>query len=58
MAAWCLRIANARPSGRNGDPSLQYDLYLSSPVSGSEAWQSPLALTETDRQRDLSARVA
>ena len=38
---------DARPSGRNGDPSLQYDLYLSSPVSGSEAWQSPLALTET-----------
>ncbi len=38
---------DARPSGRNGDPSLQYDLYLTSPVSGSEAWQSPLALTET-----------
>jgi gamma-glutamyltranspeptidase len=38
---------NARPAGRNGDPSLQYDLFLSSPVSGSEAWQSPLALTET-----------
>ena len=38
---------DARPSGRDGDPSLQYDLYLSSPVSGSEAWQSPLALTET-----------
>ena len=38
---------NARSAGRNGDPSLQYDLFLSSPVSGSEAWQSPLALTET-----------
>ena len=38
---------DARPSGRDGDPSLQYDIYLSSPVAGSDAWQSPLALTET-----------
>ena len=37
----------ARAAGRNGDPSLQYDLYLSSPVIGSNAWQSALALTET-----------
>ena len=46
MADWCSRIATraGRPSG---DPSLQYDLYLSTPVSGSEAWQAPLALTET-----------
>jgi gamma-glutamyltranspeptidase/glutathione hydrolase len=38
----------ARPAGRDGDPSLQYDLFLSTPVAGSEAWQSPIALTETD----------
>jgi gamma-glutamyltranspeptidase len=38
---------DAKPAGRNGDPSLQYDLYVTSPVSGSDAWQSPLALTET-----------
>jgi hypothetical protein len=47
MADWCLRIAIARPAGRNGDPSLQYDIYLSTPVSGSEAWQRRCALTET-----------
>ena len=29
---------DARPAGRNADPSLQYDLFLSMPVSGSEAW--------------------
>src|SRR6478752_5114742 len=38
---------DAKPAGRNGDPSLQYDLYVTSPGSGSEAWQPPLALTET-----------
>lgn len=38
---------DARPSGRNGDPSLQYDLFVSSRVPGSEAWQAPVALTET-----------
>ena len=39
-------------------PSLQWDLFVVAPVPGSEAWQAPLPLTETDRQRNLSARVA
>ena len=39
---------DARPAGTNGDPSLQYDIYLATPLSGSESWQTPLALTETD----------
>lgn len=38
----------ARPAGRTGDPSLQYDLFLSLQVTGSEAWQSPLALSDTE----------
>jgi gamma-glutamyltranspeptidase len=39
---------DARPAGRNGDPSLQYDLYLATPVAGSEsAWMAPQPLTET-----------
>ena len=38
---------DSRPSGRNADPSLQWDLFLVSPVAGSEAWQAPLPLTET-----------
>jgi gamma-glutamyltranspeptidase/glutathione hydrolase len=38
---------DARPTGRNGDPSLQYDIYFSTPVSGSDTWQPPQALTET-----------
>jgi gamma-glutamyltranspeptidase len=38
---------DSRPPGRNGDPSLQYDLFLTLQVAGSEAWQSPIALTET-----------
>ncbi|MFM8536365.1 MAG: TolB family protein, partial [Acidimicrobiia bacterium] len=37
----------APPAGRNGDPSLQYDIYISVPVSGSDAWQAPLPLSET-----------
>ena len=37
----------APPTGRNGDPSLQYDIYISVPVSGSDAWQAPLPLSET-----------
>jgi gamma-glutamyltranspeptidase len=36
-----------RLAGRTGDPSLQYDIYLATPVSGSEAWQAPIPLTET-----------
>jgi gamma-glutamyltranspeptidase len=38
---------DAKAAGRNGDPSLQWDLFLVAPVKGSETWQSPLALTET-----------
>jgi Tol biopolymer transport system component len=38
---------DARPAGRNGDPSLQYDIYIAAPLSGTETWQSPLPLTET-----------
>ena len=36
-----------RPAGRDGDPSLQYDLFLTLQVTGSEAWQPAVALTET-----------
>jgi gamma-glutamyltranspeptidase len=35
------------PSGRQGDPGQQWDLHLVAPVSGSDAWQSPLAITDT-----------
>ena len=49
---------DARPAGRNGDPSLQYDIYLSTPVAGSDAWQAPHAADRNGRQRNLSARVA
>ena len=38
---------DAPPAGRGGDPSLQYDIYLTLQVTGSDAWQAPLALTET-----------
>lgn len=38
---------DAPPFGRTADPSLQYDIYISAPISGSDAWQSPLPLTET-----------
>lgn len=38
----------ARPNGRSGDPSLQYDLYLSTPLPGSDTWQSPVPLTQTE----------
>ena len=36
-----------KPEGRPADPSLQFDLFLLSPVAGSDAWQAPLPLTET-----------
>jgi Tol biopolymer transport system component len=36
-----------RPAGRAGDPSLQYDLFLLTPIAGSDAWQAPQPLTET-----------
>ena len=50
---------DARPSGRNGDPEPAVGPVPRRRRSpGSEAWQAPLALTETDRQRNLSARVA
>jgi gamma-glutamyltranspeptidase/glutathione hydrolase len=35
------------PEGRQADPSLQWDLFLIAPVSGSDAFQAPLALTDT-----------
>jgi len=38
---------DAPPSGRNADPSLQYDIYLTVQVSGSDAWESAVALTDT-----------
>ena len=36
-----------KPAGRPADPSRQFDLFLLSPVGGSEAWQAPVALTTT-----------
>ncbi len=36
-----------KPAGRPADPSLQFDLFLLSPVAGSDAWQAPVPLTET-----------
>jgi gamma-glutamyltranspeptidase len=36
-----------RPAGRAADPGLQWDLYLVRPVQGSNAWQAPVALTQT-----------
>jgi gamma-glutamyltranspeptidase len=39
---------DARPAGKNGDPSLQYDIYLGTPLPGSESWQTPVPLTETE----------
>lgn len=30
-----------------GDPTLQWDLYVVSPVKGSESWQTPVPLTDT-----------
>ncbi|MDH4064890.1 MAG: gamma-glutamyltransferase, partial [Acidobacteriota bacterium] len=35
------------PPGRATDPGAQWDLYLAIPVSGSDAWQTPVALTDT-----------
>ena len=34
--------------GSRADPGLQWDLFISSPGQGSDAWQPPLPLTETD----------
>ena len=39
---------DVRAGGRSADPGLQWDLFISSPGSDSEAWQAPLPLTETD----------
>jgi gamma-glutamyltranspeptidase/glutathione hydrolase len=39
---------DVRAGGRNADPGLQWDLFISSPGSDSKAWQAPLPLTETD----------
>jgi gamma-glutamyltranspeptidase/glutathione hydrolase len=38
---------DVRSPGRSADPGLQWDLFLISPVAGSETWQAPLPLTET-----------
>ena len=38
---------DVRTSGRPADPGRQWDLFVMSPVSGSETWQAPLPLTET-----------
>ncbi len=35
------------PSGRHGDPALQWDLYVIAPVPGSDSWQAPVQLTDT-----------
>jgi gamma-glutamyltranspeptidase len=35
------------PPGRSADPTLQWDLHIVAPVAGSDAWQSPVAITET-----------
>ncbi len=35
------------PAGRRGDPSLQYDIYVSAPIAGSDSWQAPIQLSET-----------
>ena len=39
---------DARPAGKNSDPSLQYDIFLATPLPGSESWQTPVPLTETE----------
>ena len=36
-----------KPAGRAADPSLQFDLFVTSPVAGSEKWDAALPLTET-----------
>ncbi|MBA3272139.1 MAG: PD40 domain-containing protein, partial [Acidobacteria bacterium] len=36
------------PQGRAADPSLQWDLYVIAPVAGSDAWQAPVALSDTN----------
>jgi gamma-glutamyltranspeptidase/glutathione hydrolase len=37
----------ARPQGRPVVPGLQWDLFSVAPVAGSEAWQTPLPMTQT-----------
>ena len=37
----------APPAGRAADASRQWDLYMASPVAGSDSWQTPLPLTDT-----------
>ena len=37
----------APPAGRAADATLQWDLYLAIPVAGSDAWQTPVPLTDT-----------
>ncbi|HQZ40318.1 MAG TPA: gamma-glutamyltransferase [Vicinamibacterales bacterium] len=35
------------PAGRTADASRQWDLYLTIPVAGSDTWQTPVKLTDT-----------
>ena len=39
---------DVKPTAVAADPTLQWDVFLAAPVFGSEAWQPPLRLTETD----------
>jgi gamma-glutamyltranspeptidase len=45
------------PQGRRADPSLQWDLFIVSPVAGSDAWQAPQPLTQTT-DNETSPRVS
>ncbi|HYB94826.1 MAG TPA: gamma-glutamyltransferase [Vicinamibacterales bacterium] len=38
---------DAPPAGRDGDPSLQYDLYLARPAAAADVWEAGVALTDT-----------
>jgi gamma-glutamyltranspeptidase len=37
-----------KPAGQSADPGLQWDLFVAVPVAGSDAWQPPLPLTQTE----------
>lgn len=39
---------DVQAGGRSADPGLQWDIFISSPGQGSDGWQEPLRLTETD----------
>jgi gamma-glutamyltranspeptidase/glutathione hydrolase len=44
-------------AGLHADPSLQWDLYIVSPVPGSPSWQAPVPLTETP-ENEFGPRVS